>query len=316
MKNLSAIIIGGTGQYGIHMAQILLKKNYQVYVSTRYFKKISKLRIDFPKIKFLKLNIYNKYQIENILTKLNPELIFYFAGQSSPQVSFKKKEETLKSNFIGYKNVLEIIYKNNLKSKFLNATSSEMYGHLKGRIRLSSPKRPLNPYGKAKKKSFEIVKKFRKKYKMKNYNAILFNTESIYRKKNFLIPKICLAAINAFKFNKKTSLNNILVSREWNWCEDQCKLLIKFLEKKPQDFILSNGKSYSIKKMLTFAFKYFNLNYKDYIKVKNSSLSKNEVLFKKSKSEDCLRRNGIKSKSNIFGKKLIHKMIKFYINEK
>ena len=316
MKNLSAIIIGGTGQYGIHMAQILLKKNYQVYVSTRYFKKISKLRIDFPKIKFLKLNIYNKYQIENILTKLNPELIFYFAGQSSPQVSFKKKEETLKSNFIGCKNVLEIIYKNNLKSKFLNATSSEMYGHLKGRIRLSSPKRPLNPYGKAKKKSFEIVKKFRKKYKMKNYNAILFNTESIYRKKNFLIPKICLAAINAFKFNKKTSLNNILVSREWNWCEDQCKLLIKFLEKKPQDFILSNGKSYSIKKMLTFAFKYFNLNYKDYIKVKNSSLSKNEVLFKKSKSEDCLRRNDIKSKSNVFGKKLIHKMIKFYINEK
>ena len=316
MKNLSAIIIGGTGQYGIHMAQILLKKNYQVYVSTRYFKKISKLRIDFPKIKFLKLNIYNKYQIENILTKLNPELIFYFAGQSSPQVSFKKKEETLKSNFIGCKNVLEIIYKNNLKSKFLNATSSEMYGHLKGRIRLSSPKRPLNPYGKAKKKSFEIVKKFRKKYKMKNYNAILFNTESIYRKKNFLIPKICLAAINAFKYNKKTSLNNILVSREWNWCEDQCKLLIKFLEKKPQDFILSNGKSYSIKKMLTFAFKYFNLNYKDYIKVKNSSLSKNEVLFKKSKSEDCLRRNDIKSKSNVFGKKLIHKMIKFYINEK
>ena len=316
MKNLSAIIIGGTGQYGIHMAQILLKKNYQVYVSTRYFKKISKLRIDFPKIKFLKLNIYNKYQIENILTKLNPELIFYFAGQSSPQVSFKKKEETLKSNFIGCKNVLEIIYKNNLKSKFLNATSSEMYGHLKGRIGLSSPKRPLNPYGKAKKKSFEIVKKFRKKYKMKNYNAILFNTESIYRKKNFLIPKICLAAINAFKYNKKTSLNNILVSREWNWCEDQCKLLIKFLEKKPQDFILSNGKSYSIKKMLTFAFKYFNLNYKDYIKVKNSSLSKNEVLFKKSKSEDCLRRNDIKSKSNVFGKKLIHKMIKFYINEK
>ena len=316
MKNLSAIIIGGTGQYGIHMAQILLKKNYQVYVSTRYFKKIRKLRIDFPKIKFLKLNIYNKYQIENILTKLNPELIFYFAGQSSPQVSFKKKEETLKSNFIGCKNVLEIIYKNNLKSKFLNATSSEMYGHLKGRIGLSSPKRPLNPYGKAKKKSFEIVKKFRKKYKMKNYNAILFNTESIYRKKNFLIPKICLAAINAFKYNKKTSLNNILVSREWNWCEDQCKLLIKFLEKKPQDFILSNGKSYSIKKMLTFAFKYFNLNYKDYIKVKNSSLSKNEVLFKKSKSEDCLRRNDIKSKSNVFGKKLIHKMIKFYINEK
>ena len=87
---------------------------------------------------------------------------------------------------------------------------------------------------------------------MKNYNAILFNTESFLRKKNFFIPKICLALINAYKFKKKTILNNILVSREWNWCESQCELILKFLKKKPQDFISSNGKSYSIQEMLIF----------------------------------------------------------------
>jgi len=316
MKNLSAIIIGGTGQYGILMGQLLLKKNYKVYITTRFNKKKKKFKINFPQLNILKLNIYKKKEIKNILLRIKPGLIFYFAGQSSPQLSFKKKKETLKSNYIGCKNVLDVILKNNLNSKFLNATSSEMYGHIVGKINLSSPKEPLNPYGNAKKKAFNLVKDYRERNKMKNYNAILFNTESFLRKKNFLIPKICLAAINANKYNKKTSLNNILVSREWNWCESQCELLFKFLKKEPQDFILSNGKSYSIKKMLTFAFEYFNLNYKKYIKIKNTSLSKNEVLYKKTNYKNCLKRNKIKINNNIFGKKLIHKMIKFYLNEK
>ena len=77
-----------------------------------------------------------------------------------------------------------------------------------------------------------------------NYNGIMFNTESFLRDKNFLIPKICMGAINAFKNGKELRLNNVIVSREWNWCSEQCELMLKFLRKKPQDFILSNGKSY------------------------------------------------------------------------
>ena len=87
-----------------------------------------------------------------------------------------------------------------------------------------------------KKKAFNIVKGYREKYGMKNYNAILFNSESYLRKKNFLIPKICLAAIKAYKYGSKTTLNNILVSREWNWCQTQCELIIKFLKKKTSGF--------------------------------------------------------------------------------
>lgn len=79
---------------------------------------------------------------------------------------------------------------------------------------------------------------------MKNYNAIMSNTESTLRNKEFLISKICLGAINAFHKNEKLRLNNTIVSREWNWCEEQCALMMKFLSKKPQDFILSNGKSF------------------------------------------------------------------------
>ena len=316
MKNHSAIIIGGTGQFGITLGHLLIKRRYKVFASSRFDKKIKSNKKKYPKINFVKLNIYKKKEIKNILDKIKPKIIFYFAGQSSPQLSFKKRLETYQSNYIGCKNVLEEILENNYNVKFLNAASSEMYGHVKGKINLTTPKKPLNPYGKAKKESFNLVKNYRENFKMKNYNAILFNTESFLRNKNFVIAKICIAAINAYKFRKKTSINNILVSREWNWCDEQCKYLLRFLSKKPQDFILSNGKFYSIKQMLKFAFEYFNLNYLDFIKIKNKKLKKNEIKNKKSNFRESFRKNDINFKSKIFGRKLIHKMINFYLNGK
>ena len=190
-----------------------------------------------------------------------------------------------------------------------------MYGHVRNKIDLKTPKKPLNPYGDAKKKSFNLVKKYRNLYQMSNYNAIMFNTDSYLRNKNFLIAKICIGAIKAFKNKKKITLNNILVSREWNWCEEQSQLLFKFLSKKPQDFILSNGKNYTIKQMLNFAYQYFNLDFKKFVNVRFKKLKKNEVKEKRSDFKKYFKINKITFKSKIFGKKLIHKMIEFYIKE-
>ena len=314
MNNKNILIIGGTGQYGMTLSQMLSKKKYKVFATSRYIKKVNYLNLKYPKIKYLKLNVINKNEIKKILKKTNPSIIFYFAGQSSPQKSFKKKSETLKSNFEGCKNILEIIYKANIKLKFLNAASSEMYGNIKNKIDLNTPKKPLNPYGIAKKKSFNLLKKYREKFNMQNYNAIIFNTESFYRNENIL-AKVCIGAIKAFKFEKKLTLENINFSREWNWCEEQCELLMKFIKKKPQDFILSNGKSYSIKKMLYYAFHFFNLNYKDYLNLRLKKLKNIDVNSKKSNYKKYLNKNKINFKSKIFGKKLIYKMINFYLKK-
>ena len=312
----SAIIIGGTGQYGITLGNLLIKKKFYVIATGRNSKKITLLKKKYPKITFIKIDLYNKKIIKKLLTKLKPNLLFYFAGQSSPSASFNRRKETLKSNFNGCKTFLDIIRNERLKMKFINAASSEMYGHVKKKIDLQTLKQPLNPYGYAKKKSFELVKKYRDKFGMENYNAIMFNTESPLRDKKFLIAKICLGAINAFYKNEKLIINNTIVSREWNWCEEQCSLMIKFLSKKPQDFILSNGKSYSIKQMLDFAFGYFNLNYKNFVVTKFKKLNKNEVKEKKSDFQKYLKKNQINFKSKIFGEKLIFKMIKNYLNDK
>lgn len=316
MNKNSAIIIGGTGQYGITLGNLLNKKKIEVTSTGRNLKKIFILKKKYPKITFVKLDLYNKKKIKKFLIRKKPNLLFYFAGQSSPSTSFKKKKETIKSNFYGCKVFLDIIKNEKLQTKFINAASSEMYGNVKKKIDLLTLRKPLNPYGEAKKKSFELVKKYREQFNMKNYNAIMFNTESTLRNKEFLISKICLGAINAFYKNEKLILNNTVVSREWNWCEEQCELMIKFLSKKPQDFILSNGKSFSIKQMLEYAFGYFNLNYKKFVNTKYKKLSKYEVKEKKSDFKKYLRKNKINFKNKIYGKKIINKMIKHYLNDK
>ena len=128
-----------------------------------------------------------------------------------PQV-YHLKRETYQSNFEGCLNFLNIIHKKKLTCKFINASSSEIFAETKKKININSKKNPISPYGKSKLFSFKKTREFRNKKNLNAYNAVIFNTESVYRDKNYLIPKICIAAIKAFKQNKKTLFGNINVS--------------------------------------------------------------------------------------------------------
>ena len=129
---MKCLIVGGSGQFGICLSQILLKKNYDISITTRSVSKTKKKLKDLKikKIKVLSLDILNKRQILKILKK-NYDYIFYFAGQSSPSISFKKKNQTYESNYIGCKNFLEGLKLLNLKSKFFNSSSSEIFSETK-----------------------------------------------------------------------------------------------------------------------------------------------------------------------------------------
>ena len=187
-----------------------------------------------------------------------------------------------------------------------------MYGHIKGKINFDTIKKPVNPYGYAKAFAFDLTKKYRNKYNLSSYNAIIFNTESIHRKKNHLIPKICIAALKAKNLKKITTFGNLNISREWNWADEQMKCLIKFINKAPQDFILSNGKNFKAKDMLKYAFEYFSLDYKKFIRVDKKFYRKNDVKNKKSNYLKCLKRNKLKRKDKYYGKTLIIKLINYY----
>jgi len=317
MKNKISIIVGGSGQLGISLSKLLLNKNQNVVITTRNIIS-SKKKISFKhkRLRLFKLDVLKKKQINFLLKKFNPDYIFYFAGQSSPNLSFNKKETTYLSNVTGCKNFLEILQNHNFKTKFINASSSEIFAETSKKIKINSKKKPISPYGKAKLDSFNITKFYRQKKNLKTYNAIIFNTESFYRKIEYLIPKICIAAINAKKYQKKTFFGNLDIIREWNWSDEQVVYLMKFINKKPQDFILSNGYSYSAKKMISFAFEYFDLNYKKYILTDKKFIRKKDFISKKSNFLVCLNRNNIRRTSKIYGKKIIHSLIRYYLNEK
>jgi len=316
MKKSVAIIVGGTGQFGLILAKKLLQKKYRVIITTRSLKKAKSKIKSNKNLIIKKLDIYKKNKIESLIIKSNPKIIFYFAGQSSPKNSFIKPKETYLSNYVGCKNFLDLILKNKLQCKFLNTSSCEVYGKIKEKLGLNTKKNPVNPYGFAKLKSYEITKLYREKYNLLTYNAIIFNTESILRKNEYLIPKICVAAIRAKKFGTKTEFGNLKIAREWNWCIEQCEYLLKFLEKKPQDFILSNGKLFKAKQMLKFAFGYFDLDYKNFILQNKKFFRKYDVEIKRSDFKKCLKRNSINRKTKIFGEKLVYTLIKYYLNEK
>jgi len=315
MKKPNAIIVGGTGQFGITLSKQLLKKNIAVTITTRSLVKAKK-KLNKKKINIKKLNILSINQIKKLLLKYKPKIIFYLAGQSSPGKSFYTKKETYLSNFKGCSNFLKVLKKEKLSSKFINFSSCEIYGNYKNKINIESKKKPISPYGFAKLKAHNETKKYRERFKINSYNAVIFNTESIYRPKNYLIPKICIAAINAKRNNLKTKFGNIKIVREWNWCEEQCKYLLKFVQKKPQDFILSNGKFFSASQMLKFAFDYFKLNYKKFIVVDKKFMRKADPKIKKSNFLLYLRKNKIRRTDKIYGKKLIYKIIHYYLNEK
>ena len=317
MKDKISIIVGGSGQFGVYLSQFLLKKRHRVIITSRNIQKAKK-KITFKHRNLIlaKLDVLNKKQIKDLICNYNPSAIFYFASQSSPTLSFKNKKKTFDSNFSGCKNFLEIIHKEKIDCKFLNAASSEIFSETKKKITLKSKKTPISPYGKAKLLSFNKTKYFRERKKIKAFNAIIFNTESVLRKRDYLIPKICLAAVKAYETGAKTAFGNIKVSREWNWCEEQVKYLNRFIEKDPQDFILSNGKAYSAQKMLNFAFEYFKLDYKKFVIYEKKLSRKKDFRLKRSDYSYCLRRNNMFRKPKIYGKKLIHTLIKYYLNEK
>ena len=310
----NVLLVGGTGQFGITLAKkISSKKN--IIITTRNINEANKRFGKIKNIVLKKINILDKKQILKLLIRYKPSIVFYLAGQSSPKISFSKKQETLQSNFTGCKFFLEVIHSNRINTKFLNASSSEIFKPSQNKLGLNSKKKPISPYGLAKLESYKITKFYREVNNLNAFNAIIFNTESKYRNMNYLIPKICLAAIKAKKYNIKTSFGDLDVVREWNWCDEQCKYMLKFLNKEPQDFILSNNKPISAKKMLNFAFNYFKLNYKNFIYFDKANLRKKDFKLRLSDNKKIFKKNNISFNYKIYGKKIIEKLIKYYLKK-
>ena len=264
-KRKVALIIGVTGQDGSYLAEFLLKKKYTVYGMVRRSSMPNTQRIDhiLAKSRFEetgKNKIRREYgdlssstQILNLIKRIKPDEIYNLGAQSHVRVSFDVPEYTYDIVGIGPLRILEAIKTINPKIKYLQASSSEMFGNSKHKTQNeNTPFNPGSPYASAKTLGYWTAKNYRDNFKIFASNSIMFNHESPRRGINFVTKKIVRSLCEIKKNNKGILyLGNLNARRDWGYAKEYSEMMWKILQlKKPDDFVISTKESCSVRKFV------------------------------------------------------------------
>ncbi|MBP9759689.1 GDP-mannose 4,6-dehydratase, partial [Candidatus Dojkabacteria bacterium] len=197
MSKKTALITGVTGQDGSYLAEFLLKKGYSVAgivrkTSHETYANIGHIQDD---LKLFQGDLLDPVSLREIIQKTEPDEVYNLASQSHPSESFKQPIHTAEITGIGAHRVLDATLDVNPKTKFYQASSSEMFGWVREVPQTeTTPFNPANPYAAAKLYAFAVTKIYRESYKMFAANGILFNHESPRRHLGFITQKVTYAA--------------------------------------------------------------------------------------------------------------------------
>ena len=261
MKKKIALIFGITGQDGAYLSELLLKKNYVVNGVIRRSSSFNTGRIDHlyqdPHEKNRNFilhygDVTDAISVSSLIKKIKPVEIYNLAAQSHVAVSFEVPEYTANADAIGALRILEAIkfHKFEKKTKFYQAGTSEMFGKvLEVPQNEKTPFYPRSPYGVSKVYAHWITVNYREAHNIFACNGILFNHESPVRGETFVTKKIVSALCKIKKKKqKKLFLGNLNAKRDWGHARDYVLAMWKMLQmKKPDDYVISTGKQYSIK---------------------------------------------------------------------
>jgi len=274
-----ALITGITGQDGSYLAELLLHKSYEVHGIIRRASTFNTKRIDHlykdPHNKNIKMFLHygdmtDSSNLNRILEKVQPDEIYNLAAQSHVKVSFEVPEYTAEVDGIGVLRFLDAIKEIGIKTKFYQASTSELYGKVQEVPQTeNTPFYPRSPYGVAKQYAFWIVKNYREAYDLFACNGILFNHESPRRGETFVTRKITRGLANILaKKEKKIYLGNIEAKRDWGYAPEFVEAMWLMLQRdEPDDFVIGTGETHSVKEFLEEAFGYLDLYWKEYIEI-------------------------------------------------
>ena len=271
-----AFITGITGQDGSYLSEHLLNLGYEVFglvrrnsVTEHQVTRIDKLR---SSLNLFYGDLLDQSSIDKNLKKIKPDEIYNLASQSHVRVSYDVPQFTVQTNALGVVNLLESVKIHCPNAKIYQASSSEMFGNSKdsdGMQRESTPMHPVSPYGCSKLFSYSLLRNYRKAFNLFASNGILFNHESPRRATNFVTTKIVSTAIQIKKGNMKyLELGNLDSQRDWGHSKDYVKAMHLILKHdEADDFIISTGKTKSIRDFCNMIFSKLDMNYEDYVKI-------------------------------------------------
>jgi GDPmannose 4,6-dehydratase len=269
-----ALITGITGQDGSYLAELLLEKGYKVHGIIRRSSSFNTGRINHiykdPHDKEAKLilhygDISDSSNISRLIEKIAPDEIYNLGAQSHVGVSFDLPEYTADVTGIGTLRILDAIKNTGIKTKFYQASSSEMYGKVALEnlpINENTPFYPRSPYACAKVYSYWITKNYRESYNLFAVNGILFNHESPRRGETFVTRKIVKGLVRiALKKEETLFLGNLEAMRDWGYAKDYVEGMHLMLQQdEPDDYILATGATYSVRDFAEATAKYLGIN--------------------------------------------------------
>jgi GDPmannose 4,6-dehydratase len=262
-----ALITGITGQDGSYLAELLLSKGYEVHGLIRRASTFNTYRIDhiytdhhIPGTRlFLHYgDLTDAGQLTNLIYNIKPGEIYHLGAQSHVRVSFDMPEYTGEVTALGTTRILEAVKRSKIKTRFYQASSSEMFGSAPPPQSEKTPFCPRSPYAASKLYSYWMTVNYREGYNMFASNGILFNHESPRRGETFVTRKITRALANILAGKeKKLYLGNLDSKRDWGFAPEYVECMWLILQhERPDDYVIGTGKSHSVREFLVLAFNY------------------------------------------------------------
>ncbi|MEI0843412.1 GDP-mannose 4,6-dehydratase [Brachyspira pilosicoli] len=274
-----ALITGITGQDGSYLAELLLEKGYEVHGIIRRSSSFNTERIDHlysdPHINDVRMFLHygdlsDSSNLSRLLEKIQPDEIYNLAAQSHVRVSFDMPEYTADVVGLGTIRILDAIKETHIKTKFYQASTSELYGKVVETPQTEkTPFYPRSPYACAKLYSYWITVNYRESYDMYACNGILFNHESPRRGETFVTKKITHAIAKILnKEQDKLYLGNLDAKRDWGYAKDYVEAMWLMLQQeKADDYVIATGETHSVKEFLDEAFGLVGLDWKKYVEI-------------------------------------------------
>src|SRR5262252_1997910 len=279
---MRALITGVTGQDGSYLAEFLLAKGYEVYglVRRSSLEKYDRIEHIADRVRFVEGDLTDQSSLDQAIGQTQPDEIYNLAAQSFVPVSWNQPVLTADVTGLGALRVLEAIRKHSPKTRFLQASSSEMFGKVVESPQTETTRfHPRSPYGVAKVFAHHITVNYRESYGIFACSSICFNHESPRRGSEFVTRKVTQhAARIKLGLTNKLKMGNLDAQRDWGYAGDYIRAMWLMLQQpEADDFVIATGESHSVRELVEVAFGHAGLDWERYVRLDPRFLRPAEV---------------------------------------